>query len=211
MMVIMKTIAFIGQKGGTGKTTLASALAVAFESDGIPTRGIDLDPQASLAGWSDDRGAFAPEVVVTVAPRLQRELDAAARAGAQVCLIDTAGRAEESSMAAVKAADLVIIPMQPSAADLKTAASVLNTIKLGGNPPHFAVLTRVKTRGSRADEARQFLEGQGIKVCPYEISDRVTFQDATASGMAPQEFEPSGRAAEECRHVYEFSRQKIEM
>lgn len=205
----MKTIALIGQKGGTGKTTLATILAVAFEMDGFPTHAIDLDPQASLCGWSDDRGPHAPAVSGILPARLQKALQAAEADGVKVCIIDTAGRAEQAAMAALKAADLAIIPMQPSAADLRTIEAAKEQLKMAGDPPHFAVLCRSRSRGGRAVEAREFLEGQGITVCPHEIGDRVTYQDAFNTGMSPQEFEPTGRAADECNHVYMYARQKV--
>ena len=51
----MKTVAILSQKGGAGKTTLALHLAAAAESAGLPSVVIDLDPQASAAGWKDSR------------------------------------------------------------------------------------------------------------------------------------------------------------
>ena len=61
----MHTIAILSQKGGTGKTTLALHLAVAAEKDGQSTVVIDLDPQASSAGWKDTRLQETPVVVPT--------------------------------------------------------------------------------------------------------------------------------------------------
>lgn len=206
----MKIISLIGQKGGTGKTTLAQILAVAFELDGTAAKGIDLDPQGSFCRWGDERGRYAPEVVETVPVRLEKAIETARGEGVGICIIDTAGRAEQASMAATKIADLVLVPMQPSAADLRTVEAVTETLRLAGKQTNaFAILTRVKGRGSRHEEAAQFLQDNGLLVCPHIIGDRVTYQDAAAAGMAPQEFEPSGRAAHECRNVYKFVSQQV--
>ena len=118
--VEMKTIAIIGQKGGTGKTNLAKVLLVAFGNDGKSALGIDLDPQASLCKWDDRREADMPAVMPMLASRLPQTLKSAEKQGIDIAVIDTAGRARDEALAAVKAADLVIIPQQPTTEDLET-------------------------------------------------------------------------------------------
>ena len=78
----MKTLAIISQKGGSGKTTLAVHLAVAAELDGKSTVIVDLDPQASAAGWGDSRESDSPMVVTAPPARLASILDAARDNGA---------------------------------------------------------------------------------------------------------------------------------
>lgn len=73
----MKTLAIISQKGGVGKTTIATALAVAAEKDGKIVAVFDLDPQASAAFWKDTREADTPAVVAIPPSRLQHVLKAA--------------------------------------------------------------------------------------------------------------------------------------
>lgn len=207
----MKTIAIIGQKGGTGKSTIAQMLAVAFTEGGFLTLGVDLDPQTSFCTWSDLREADEPAVIDTQHSRLAKTLDGAREQGVQVAIIDTAGRAEQAAMAAVKAADLVLIPVQPTGADLLTVEATKELVTLAGSPPHVAVITRVKPRGSRHDQAREFLTGLGIETCPQIIGDRVTYQDAGAAGLAPQEYDRAGKAAEESIGLYTYTRKKLGM
>ena len=109
----MKVIAVIAQKGGAGKTTLSIATAVAAVADGLSAAVVDLDPQATAANWSDRRKAESPVVISAQAARLPRILDAAADQGADLVIIDTAPRAEQGSLAAAKAADLVLVPAVP--------------------------------------------------------------------------------------------------
>lgn len=205
----MNTIAIIGQKGGTGKTTLAEILAVAAEREGIVTAAIDLDPQASLCHWSDLRGAETPIVIDTQPARLPKTLETAKSQGVGLCIIDTAGRAEQAALAACKAADLVLIPVQPTVTDLKTVEAAADIIKLAGNPKSIVILTRVKPRGDRHTETTDWLKAQGFEVCPHFLGDRVTYQDAAGAGQTPQEFDPSGKASFECKQVFEFTQKLV--
>src|SRR5258707_13932498 len=104
----MKTVAIESQKGGTGKTTTSLNLAVAAERAGKAAVVIDFDPQASAAGWKDTRPGDTPVVVSVTPARLPQALQAAQDGGAELVLIDTAPHAESASLAAAKAADLIL-------------------------------------------------------------------------------------------------------
>lgn len=114
----MLTLACLAMKGGTGKTTLARALAVAAERAGMHAAIVDLDPQASAATWGDRREAVSPAVIGAQAPRLAPVLEAAHNAGAEIAIIDTAPHASDAALAAAQAADVVLIPCRASVADL---------------------------------------------------------------------------------------------
>jgi hypothetical protein len=86
----MRTIAVLSQKGGSGKTTLALHLAVAAEQFGKVAAVIDIDPQASAAGWKDSRNSETPVVVSIPAARLAQALEAARNAAADIAVIDSA-------------------------------------------------------------------------------------------------------------------------
>src|SRR5437868_9944795 len=115
----MKTIAIISQKGGAGKTTIAIHLAVAAESKGMTTALFDLDPQASASSWSDKRNKPSPAVVSAQAARLPGLLEQAAAQLADLAIIDSAPNADAASLAAARAADLILIPCRPAAFDLR--------------------------------------------------------------------------------------------
>jgi chromosome partitioning protein len=158
----MKVLALICQKGGTAKTTTAINLAVEAMAYGLEVAVIDLDPQVSACDWKDIRGDDRPPVVVaTPVPHLARALKAAADNGADLVLVDTAGRTNDAAIAAARVADLVLIPLQPSLIDLKTLASTLEIIRLGGKRPTKALLTRVKAAGSRHEATTAWLQEQG--------------------------------------------------
>lgn len=205
----MKVISLIGQKGGTGKTTLAQILAVSSVRAGHTTIGIDLDPQTSLCTWGDLREDEDPAIFDTQHSRLSKTLDAAREQGVDVAIIDTAGRAEQAAMAAANASDLVILPLQPTTADLTTVEASQSIIQLAKTPAFFAVLMRVKPQGTRHLETKAFLESKGIPVCPHMIGDRVIYQDAGGLGQVPVEFDPGGKAALESKEVYKYTFSKV--
>ena len=80
------------QKGGTAKTTTAINLAVEALAYGLEVGVIDLDPQVSAYDWKDIRGDAPPVVAAVPVPHLEGTLKAAADNGADLVIIDTAGR-----------------------------------------------------------------------------------------------------------------------
>ena len=120
----MFTIALIGQKGGTGKTTISVGLAVAAAQAGHTVAVIDLDPQATASKWKDRRTEDNPAVVSAQASRLKPALDAARGAGVEFAIIDSAGRSDDSAMAAARAADLILVPTRTSIVELETLPQV---------------------------------------------------------------------------------------
>jgi chromosome partitioning protein len=201
----MKVLSIVCQKGGSAKTTTAINLAVEAMLHGLEVALIDLDPQVSACDWKDIRGEKPPVVAATPVPHLERALKAAAEAGADLAIIDTAGRANETASAAARAADLVLIPLQPTLPDLNTTAATLEIIRLAGGKPTRAVLARVRAAGNRADETMAWLVGKGVEVCPVTLGERVIFQDAYAMGLGVSEAEPNGKAAEEIQHLYKYT------
>lgn len=203
----MKTIAFLAQKGGTGKTTLALSLAVAAQHDGRLTVIIDLDPQATACNWGDRRTAPAPIVTDAQPARLAQALERARDGGVELALIDTPARSEQASLAAAKAADLVIVPCRPQIYDLETLGTSQEILRLAGDPPALVVLNAVPPRGSRHEQAIAAIRGRGLAVCPQVLTQRAAFGDSAAFGQTVQEYEPGGKAAAEVIEVYkEISR-----
>jgi chromosome partitioning protein len=129
-------------------------------------------------------------------------LKAAADNGADLAIIDTAGRTNDAANAAARAADLILVPLQPSLIDLKTLGATLDIIRIAGNKPTRALLARVKAFGTRHEDTTAWLIEQGVEVCPASLGERVTYQDAYAQGLGVSEAEPSGKAALEIKNVY---------
>ena len=122
----MKTIVIAAQKGGAGKTTLARNLAVAASQDGRDVLCLDLDPQGSLRAWWEGRDADGPSMLDRdPAPDVLRATLNAAQAQFDLCIIDTPPAAPEWLAEALGAADLVLIPVQPSPLDGWASAEML--------------------------------------------------------------------------------------
>src|SRR3954471_4565931 len=193
----MLTIALISQKGGVGKTTLAIHLATAFEMGGRQTLLVDLDPQTSAAEWKDARQAERPYVIAVPPSRLGKTLETAREHRAEVVVLDTAPHSEGTALDAARAADLILVPCQPSIMDLRAmrkTADLLNYLK----KPTFAVLNEVAAQGTVADEAARAITAQfGIPVCPIRLGQRVAFNRCLLTGQTAQEYEPGSKAAQE--------------
>src|SRR6478752_2311204 len=110
----MRTIAFVTQKGGTGKSSLAVSLAVAAQENGLKVYVLDLDPQGTSKNWYERREAEAPQVAAIEASKLNMALATLAKQGIDLVVIDTAGVDSPATVAAMQAADLCLIPARPS-------------------------------------------------------------------------------------------------
>jgi chromosome partitioning protein len=208
-MANMKTVAVESQKGGSGKTTTTLNLAVAAGLTGKTAVVIDLDPQASAAGWKDTRRAEAP-VVVSVAPaRLSQALQAAQEGDADLALIDTAPHAEGAALAAAKAADLILIPTRPGILDLRAIGTTADLAKIAGKPA-FVVLNAIPPGATRLiEDARAAAAVHGLEVAPVVIEQRAALSHSLTAGQTAQEYDPQGKAAEEIARLYDWLRSQL--
>lgn len=202
----MFTIAIIGQKGGTGKTTVALGLACVAAEAGRTVAVLDLDPQTNAANWKDRRAAENPAVLPTPIGRLKQAFEAAAGAGADVLIIDTPGKSDSTAIAAARIADVVLIPVSPQIFELETLQSVRELISMAGDPLAFVVLNELHPSATRLAEEAKLVAAQasGMKVCPVHLCSRDAYASAPATGSAPNETEPHGKAADELRQLYKF-------
>ena len=202
---MMQILAIIGQKGGNGKTTTALGLAVAASLAGRDVAVIDLDPQTTAANWSDRRGKETPAIVSCQVARLSQVLDAAAKGGADLAIIDTPGKSTDALIAAAKAADFVLMPIQPQLYDIETLGSLRDVLTLAGNPSSAVFVNRAPIQGKRHSETLEAAASQGFTVCPVVIFARAAHGDAGNVGQAAAEYEPTGKAAQEMKELYLYS------
>jgi chromosome partitioning protein len=199
----MKIVALISQKGGAGKTTLAVHLATRAAADGRATAVIDLDPQATAASWGDRRQEEAPEVVSGQAVRLPALIKAAEDNGAEFLVLDTAPNADQTASLAARAADVVLIPCRPATFDLEAIATTLMLAKAAAKPS-YVVLNAVPPRSPIGKEAADGLVQQGVQVAPHVLTHRAAFSHGVIDGRTAQEYEPSGKAAQEIDQLYKW-------
>ena len=206
----MYTVAILSQKGGTGKTTLTLHLAVASERAGQPSAVIDLDPQASAAGWKDSRAAEAPVVVPVPPSRLPQAIEAAKSGGAALTLIDTAPHATDAALAAAEAADLVLVPCRAGILDLRAIGTTARAIKLAGKPA-YVVLNAMQPRASNVlADARAAVAVHGLRVAPFTMQQRAAYAHSLTAGQTAQEYEPLGKAAAEISQLYAWLKRELE-
>src|SRR6266700_1715883 len=198
----VNTLAVIGQKGGSGKTTPALGLAVAATYAGCETAVIDLDPQATATNWADRRNNESPAIVSCQISRLAQVLEAAEKQGAKLAIIDTPGKSTDTAIAAAKVAKFVLLPIQPQLFDIETLAGVRDILTLAGNPPAAVLLNRAPTQGTRHVETRDAVTAQGFDVCPVTIFSRAAHGDAGNIGQTAVEYDPKGKAAQEMTKLY---------
>jgi len=199
----MKVLAVLSQKGGVGKTTLATCLAVAAAEDGKAVVVFDLDPQATASFWQDVRINAEPAVVSVAPIRVPAMIAASRSRGADLIIIDGAAVARDVTHEGARCADFVLIP---------TRAAVFDTVSMGHTievvrqlrKPFAVVLTFVPPAGQETGDALAMIAALGADACPTTIGQRKAFARAQSSGLAVQEYEPGGTAAIEILQLYSY-------
>ena len=199
----MRTIALISQKGGAGKTTLAIALAVTAEREGVTSVLVDLDPQASAAQWGDLRKAYTPIVTCTPIARLTSVLKAAQGAGAAIAILDTAPHAADAALAAARASDFVLIPCRPATADLVAIGASIDLIRIA-DKPGAVVINAAPVANPLTGQALTAIAGYGVNACPVVVHQRIEHVHAFTSGLSASESAPGGKAAAEINELFEW-------
>lgn len=198
----MHTIVLATQKGGSGKSTLAIGLALAAKQAGHNVRLIETDPQATLSNWRKRRVEIEP-VVETIygVQEIEPRLETLADCGVTLTIIDTAAGVSSARTAAIRHADLCLIPARPSIADIEATASILSLVRAWKKPFAF-VLNQTPIRGRRISNATDALVEDvtvdllDVVARPFIVM-RNDHQDALSAGLAVSEYAPMSKSAEE--------------
>lgn len=204
----MRTIALATQKGGSGKSTLAIGLAVAAMGDRHRVAIIETDQQRTVSNWGRRRGLPEPYIEgVGSSTEIERALLLLKRNGVTLAVIDTPATTNDFSSSAIGAADMCLIPVRPSPADIEAALPTLGTVRKLCKPFAF-VLNQTPPRGYRLSEAAAALNAAGVLALPY-IVQRNDHQDALGAGFAVTEFAPDGMAAQEILGLWRWVWKKL--
>ena len=198
----MHVIAVLNQKGGSGKTTIATHLARALQLEGKEVLLVDSDPQGSARDWAAVREDQPVTVVGIDRPTIGRDLKSVARQ--EFVVIDGAPQAADLAVSAIKAADFVLIPVQPSPYDIWATADLVDLVKQrievtdGALQAAFVVSRAIK--GTRIGaEVAEALNGYELPVLDARITQRVSYPGTAATGTTVLDSEPNGDAAAEVR------------
>ena len=205
----MKVIGFMTQKGGTGKTTLAASVGVAAHEAGERVFLIDLDPQGSLASWGERREADEPAVDRISPDKLSAALIGLEQAGYTLVVIDTQGVDSPATAAAMRSADLALIPARASALDLEAARPTMAALSRLSRPYAFVLNQCGAGRTSRMQDAARALNLLGVLAMPF-IVQRADHVDAIAFGIGVTEHDTHGKAADEIRQLWTWIKRKME-
>ena len=195
-------ISVVNQKGGTGKTTVATNLAVCFAAEGRDVLLIDADPQRSALDWRADRSdAHSPvQTIGLPVKNLHREMDLF-RPKYDVILIDGGGRVTATARAAVLVADFVIVPTLPSKPDImsthdffKGVIEAVATIKAVQGAVLINQLQMGTVVSRRAEES---VKGLGYPVFKTILHQYVAYREAIAAGLSVIEYDETSKAAQE--------------
>lgn len=198
----MKILAIISQKGGVGKTTLATALAVAAEQDGQRVALFDLDDQATASFWGGVRQADTPFVRDVKVALLSRDLERARNAGTDLVILDCAP-IHANAQAVSDEADYVLIPTKPDIFDIRSMRATVKVMQSFGKR-FGVVLTFCPPSGSEVADAREGIRSIGAELIPVELGLRKAYARAQQEGLAAQEYEPEGKAAAEVKSLYSY-------
>lgn len=198
-----KIITFVTMKGGSGKSTSAMCLGAYWQKSGEKVGLIDADPAGTLVRWIAAGTDLAEMPAITAGPdNVNAGIDSFLANGLDRIIIDTPGFQSEATDAAIRRADLLIIPMRPSPIDYQVAVDTAERIAdLTAAPVRF--LLSQTTKGSViARHMRAQMEAANVQPMAVELSARVAYGEAALAGSTPSYYQPRGAAT---REIAEFA------
>jgi chromosome partitioning protein len=204
----MRSVAVIGRKGGSGKTTIAVHLAIGFHLRGRRTVLADADPQRSSVEVLRARQAPGPEPVASAGAKLFALKTAMMRAGAEALVVDTPAVLEEEVVSAVVLSDLALLVVRPTFLDLAAAVRTSDIVRRLRKPGLVVLNQAPVARGTvepplvkRSIEALRLLK---LPVAPVVIRARAAYQTVLETGRSAEELEGETTAAHEMRDFCAF-------
>ena len=201
-----KVLAVLNQKGGSGKTTIAVNLAHAFRLQGNEVLLVDADPQGTARDWSDSSEEGIYPVIGIDRESLARDLPNVAQPYDWV-VVDGPPQLAGISAAAVRVADVVLIPVQPSPYDIWSCADLVDILDarrtVTDGLPHAAfVVSRAITNTKLSNQISEALEAYGLPVLTSRTTQRVAYPTTAASGGTVFS-EPGSPAVQEIEAIRE--------
>lgn len=184
----MPIIAVLNPKGGSGKTTISTNLARSLQEQGKSVLLVDSDPQGSARDWHAVNEANPLDLVALDRPNNLKSLKSIALQYDFV-VIDGAAKLEDMIAAAIKLADIVIIPVQPSPYDLWAASDLVDVLKARqeiteGSPLSGFLISRMIEGTKLSGDVRTALDGYELPIFETTITQRQVYPQVAAEGKA---------------------------
>jgi chromosome partitioning protein len=182
-----KVISILNQKGGCGKTTLATNVAHSFLIKGYKTLLVDSDPQGSAREWGEvNEGKIVPIVVLDKKALLGNISEVSN--GYDIVIIDGAPSIVDLSVAAMKVSDIVLIPVQPSPYDIWATEDLVDIIKTrqeikNGSPKTFFVISRAIKNTKSSKEVIEALDNYKIPILKSSTTQRIIYPTTANDGL----------------------------
>lgn len=183
----MPIISVLNPKGGSGKTTLSTTLARSLHERGFSVLIVDSDPQGSARDWhAAAENNPLPLVALDRANNMKSLISV--QTSYDYVIIDGAAKLEDMIAAAIKAADFILIPVQPSPYDIWAASDLVDFIKVrqeltNGKPKSSFVITRTIKRTKLGREIGDALAEYGLPVFENTIMQRQVYPQTAAEGL----------------------------
>jgi len=196
----LQTVAVIALKGGSGKTTVATHLAIAAHLRGVDVLVADIDRQRSAYNVLESREAPGPACVIAASSTLLAAQFAAVGLKKQLMIIDTPAGAVEDVSEAVVLADLAVLVVRPTLLDLSGLAPSLSLVRRM-NKPALVVMNQAPTarEGMESPLVRRALKALDYMcapVAPSILRTRTVFQTALETGRSAEEASDAAAAGE---------------
>lgn len=198
-------ISFVNQKGGVGKTTLALNVAGCLALNKRRVLFIDADPQGSALDWAESREKESLFNVIGLPKAVvHKEIEELSK-GYDNVVIDSPPSVHTLAKSVIAAADMVIVPVQPSPYDIWAAQATIDLLEdvgtINDNLKSAFVINRKISNTAIGRDVRETLNNFSIPTFKAQVTQRVIFAESAASGKVVIEHEPSSLAAKEVKNL----------
>ena len=205
--MLSKVITISQQKGGTGKTTLAVHLAIAFiKYHGLKVAIIDTDPQGSLGKWfmiREERKVSNENLTFKTASLWGAQYESKTlKNDHDVVIIDTPPKIESDARPSIEAADLVLIPMAASHLDFWATGAFVDIAKKA-NKKILVQINRSSQRSKLINKTNDFIKSLDLSSTKTIIGNRQIYTSSMGEGKTAVEKQKKGSAVEEIKNLSE--------